>query len=134
MLATGIIVAGGTAAYMQSRSRVRRPNGTGHHNGLGVENEVSEELDVVGNNNNTIIKKGRQKKGLKSLQVLAAILLSHMGRMGARDLLALLAVVVSLFFNQLPRSYLCIFSILYFDLEAYINVTMKNKLVSTTYN
>lgn len=90
LLATGIIVAGGTAAYMQSQSRVRRPNGTGQYNGLGDDSEQAD-LDV-GNNSTT--KKSRQKKGLKSLQVLAAILLSHMGRMGARDLLALVATVV----------------------------------------
>ncbi|PWA99062.1 peroxisomal ABC transporter 1 [Artemisia annua] len=90
LLATGIIVAGGTAAYMQSQSRVRRPNGTGQYNGLGDD---SEQVDSdVGNN--TSPKKSSQKKGLKSLQVLAAILLSHMGRMGARDLLALVATVV----------------------------------------
>ncbi|KAJ0547205.1 putative ABC-type fatty-acyl-CoA transporter [Helianthus annuus] len=81
LVASGIIVAGGTAAYMQSRSRVRRPNG------------IDKELDD-GKNKNNVIKKSRQKKGLKSLQVLAAILLSHMGRMGARDLLALVATVV----------------------------------------
>lgn len=90
LLATGIIVAGGSAAYMHSQSRVRRHSGTGESNGLGDENE-RVELD---GGNKTVIKKSRQKKGLKSLQVLAAILLSHMGRLGARDLLALLATVV----------------------------------------
>ncbi|KAL8234215.1 hypothetical protein R6Q59_020315 [Mikania micrantha] len=90
LLATGIIVAGGTAAYIQSQSRGRRPNGTSHSNGQDDDNE----LDVGNNNNNIVVKKSRQKKGLKSLQVLAAILLSHMGRMGARDLFALMATVV----------------------------------------
>nr|GEV86980.1 ABC transporter D family member 1 [Tanacetum cinerariifolium] len=90
LLATGIVVAGGTAAYMQSQSRVRRPNGTGQYNGLGDDSE-QVDLDV---GINTTTKKSRQKKGLKSLQVLAAILLSHMGKMGARDLLALVATVV----------------------------------------
>ncbi|XP_024991284.1 ABC transporter D family member 1 isoform X2 [Cynara cardunculus var. scolymus] len=90
LLATGIIVAGGTAAYVQSHGRGRRPSGTGQSNGLGDEDEQAE-LDV---GNNSVIRRSRQKKGLKSLQVLAAILLSHMGRMGARDLLALLATVV----------------------------------------
>lgn len=97
LLATGIIVAGGTAAYMQSQSRVKRPNGTGQYNGLGDDNERAD-MDV---RNNSITKKSRQKKGLKSLQVLAAILLSHMGRMGARDLLALLATVVMHFCNSI---------------------------------
>ncbi|KAL8188587.1 hypothetical protein R6Q57_029875 [Mikania cordata] len=90
LLATGIIVAGGTAAYIQSQSRGRRPNGTSHSNGQ----DDDSELDVGNNNNNIVVKKSRQKKGLKSLQVLAAILLSHMGRMGARDLFALMATVV----------------------------------------
>ncbi|CAI9295462.1 unnamed protein product [Lactuca saligna] len=86
LLATGIIVAGGTAAYMHSQSRVRRPNET---NGLGDDHE-NERVS----RNKSVIKKSRQKKGLKSLQVLAAILLSHMGKMGAKDLLALLATVM----------------------------------------
>ena len=97
LLATGIIVAGGTAAaYMQSRNSCKRPTESfGHCNGLlSDDNEQSDK--VVGTNNN-IVKKSRQKKkgGLRSLQVLAAILLSHMGRMGAGDLLALVATVVS---------------------------------------
>ena len=41
--------------------------------------------------------KNKQKKGLKSLQVLAAILLSGMGKFGASDLLGLVAIAVSLF-------------------------------------
>ncbi|KAL7588610.1 hypothetical protein Lser_V15G35633 [Lactuca serriola] len=86
LLATGIIVAGGTAAYMHSQSRVRRPSET---NGLGDDHENER-----GSRNKSVIKKSRQKKGLKSLQVLAAILLSHMGKMGAKDLLALLATVM----------------------------------------
>uniref|UniRef100_A0A5B6Z6Q8 Putative Peroxisomal membrane ABC transporter family, PMP family isoform 1 n=1 Tax=Davidia involucrata TaxID=16924 RepID=A0A5B6Z6Q8_DAVIN len=91
LLATGIIVAGGTAAYMQSRYSCKRPASFGHYNGITDNKEQSNK--VVGNDN--IVKKSRQKKGgLRSLQVLAAILLSHMGRMGARDLLALVAVVV----------------------------------------
>lgn len=91
MLATGIIVAGGTAAYMHSQSRVRRPSET---NGLGDDHENER-----GSRNKSVIKKSRQKKGLKSLQVLAAILLSHMGKMGAKDLLALLATVVIYLFD-----------------------------------
>lgn len=46
--------------------------------------------------NDNIVKKSKQKKsGLRSLQVLAAILLSHMGKLGVRDLLGLVAIVVS---------------------------------------
>ncbi|KAA8546824.1 hypothetical protein F0562_003251 [Nyssa sinensis] len=91
LIATGVIVAGGTAAYMQSRYNCNRPASFGLYNGLS-NNE--EQLDMVAENDN-IVKKSKQKKGgLRSLQVLAAMLLSRMGRMGARDLLALVAVVV----------------------------------------
>lgn len=44
-------------------------------------------------------KSKQKKRGLKSLQVLTAILLSEMGHLGARDLLALVGIVVSLFFH-----------------------------------
>ena len=46
----------------------------------------------------TSAPKNKQKKGgLKSLQVLAAILLSEMGQLGAKNLLSLVSIVVSLF-------------------------------------
>ncbi|XP_057970554.1 ABC transporter D family member 1 [Malania oleifera] len=89
LVATGVLVAGGTAAYMQSRFCSKRP--VGCYNGL---DDSKEKLDKMAADVN-IVKKSKQKKGgLKSLQVLAAILISQMGRMGARDLLALVAVVV----------------------------------------
>ena len=47
--------SGGTAAYMHSQSRVRRPSGTSQHNGLGDDNE-RVGLDK------SVIKKSRQKK------------------------------------------------------------------------
>ncbi|KAK9726045.1 hypothetical protein RND81_05G186600 [Saponaria officinalis] len=91
LLATGIIVAGGTAAYMQSRLSHKRPDTFGHCNGPGSMKQDSE----IGNSTSAVYKGKKQKKnGLRSLQVLAAILLSHMGRRGARDLLALVSVVV----------------------------------------
>ncbi|XAR73376.1 Fatty-acyl-CoA-transporting ATPase [Bertholletia excelsa] len=92
LLATSVIVGGGAAAYLQSRYCGKRPDSIGHYNGLGDKKVQVEK----GDGNETIIKKSRQKKrgGLKSLQVLTAILLSHMGRIGARDLLSLVAVVV----------------------------------------
>lgn len=94
LLATGILVAGGTAAYVQSRFNCRKPGSYQHHNGLNDDKEKSEE--VVRDDNN--VKKTTKKKGgLKSIQVLAAVLLSEMGKMGARDLLALVAIVVSPF-------------------------------------
>lgn len=91
VLATGILVAGGTAAYMQSRFSSKQPDLFGHYNGHRDVKGKSEELGGSEN----ILKKRRQKKGgLRSLQVLAAILLSRMGQMGARDLLSLVAIVV----------------------------------------
>ncbi|ESW35638.1 hypothetical protein PHAVU_001G251800 [Phaseolus vulgaris] len=87
LLASGILIAGGTAAYMQSRSRVNRPDLFGHCNGHNNDREFTEEAGLNASNN-------KQKKGLKSLQLLASILLSDMGKLGARDLLGLVAIAV----------------------------------------
>ncbi|KMT09515.1 hypothetical protein BVRB_6g129810 [Beta vulgaris subsp. vulgaris] len=91
LLASGILVAGGTAAYMQSRLRNNRSGAFGQCNGPGGLAEGSEN-DISKNS----VSKGKKKNknALRSLQVLAAILLSQMGRRGARDLLALVSVVV----------------------------------------
>ncbi|XP_061336567.1 ABC transporter D family member 1 [Gastrolobium bilobum] len=89
LLASGILVVGGTAAYI-SRFRVNKHDLFGHCNGHNNDKEVAEEEIVKG----TTAPKNKQKKGRsKSLQVLAAILLSEMGQLGARDLLALIAIV-----------------------------------------
>ncbi|XP_062083727.1 ABC transporter D family member 1 [Humulus lupulus] len=86
LLATGIVFAGGTAAYVQSRFSSRKSDPLGHYNGLPNSQSNSEDK---------ALKKNPDKKGgLKSLKVLAAILLSRMGQMGARDLLSLVAIVV----------------------------------------
>lgn len=95
LLATGILVAGGTAAYVQSRFSSKKPDSFHHYNGL---NDDKEKLENVVSDTSNVKKTTRKKGGLKSLKVLAAILLSEMGKMGARDLLALVAIVVSLFF------------------------------------
>ncbi|KAI4383483.1 hypothetical protein MLD38_009316 [Melastoma candidum] len=91
LVGTGILIAGGTAAYVQSRVRQTKPNSHGHQNGIDDDNgkphKVGENL-VNGN------KSTRKKSGLKSLRVLTAILLSKMGQIGARDLLSIVAVVV----------------------------------------
>ncbi|KAI7983092.1 ABC transporter D family member 1 [Camellia lanceoleosa] len=91
LLATGVVVAGGTAASLRSRYCGKRPDRFGHYNGVS---DNKEQLEKVVENEN-IVKKSRQKKkgGLKSLQVLALILLSRIGRIGARDLLSLLGIV-----------------------------------------
>lgn len=90
LLATGIVVAGGAAAYVQSRLTYKKHDSFGQYNGL---NENKETEKAVTNDHK--IKKPPQKRGgLKSLQVLAAILLSEMGQMGARDLLSLVGIVM----------------------------------------
>lgn len=78
---------------MQSRFRVNKHDLFGHCNGHNNDKEVTEEEVVKG----VSAPKKKQKKGLKSLQVLAAILLSGMGKFGASDLLGLVAIAVSLF-------------------------------------
>ncbi|KAF7834291.1 ABC transporter D family member 1-like [Senna tora] len=91
LLATGVLVAGGTAAYVQSRWRVNKRDFIDPCNGHNNDEEIMKE-DVV---KSTTKPKNKPKKGgLKSLQVLAAILLSEMGQLGARDLLALVGIVV----------------------------------------
>ncbi|XP_022634568.1 ABC transporter D family member 1 [Vigna radiata var. radiata] len=87
LLASGILIAGGTAAYMQSRFRVSKPDLFGHCNGKNSDSEVTEEVGVNATKN-------KQKKGLKSLQLLASIILTDMGKLGARDLLGLVAIAV----------------------------------------
>ncbi|GKV25366.1 hypothetical protein SLEP1_g34815 [Rubroshorea leprosula] len=91
LLATGVLVVGGTAAYVQSRFNGKKSDSLGHYNGIR-DNEENSNKGVTNNDN---VKKSRQKKGgLKSLQILAGILLSKMGQVGARNLLALVAIAV----------------------------------------
>ncbi|KAL5753520.1 hypothetical protein ACOSP7_021740 [Xanthoceras sorbifolium] len=90
LIASGIIAAGGTAAYLHSRFSSKKSDSFGHYNGLGDDKGKSVKVVKDGGN----VKKTQKKGGLKSIQVLAAILLSEMGQMGARDLLALVGIVV----------------------------------------
>ncbi|KAJ0039996.1 hypothetical protein Pint_26589 [Pistacia integerrima] len=91
LLAGGILVAGGTATYLQSRFSRRTPDFFGHYNGVGDNEERPGKGEKDGSNK----KKSKQKKGgSNSLKVLAAILLSEMGQMGARNILALVGIVV----------------------------------------
>lgn len=90
-VATGILVAGGTAAYMQSRLLTRAKNPDSHDAESAIDKEKSNKTDEK----NNFVKKSRVKKGgLRSLKVLAAILLSQMGQMGARNLLTLVGIVI----------------------------------------
>lgn len=96
MLASGILVAGGTATYLQSRFSHRKPDSFGHYNGVGD----NQEKPGKGDKDSSSKKQSKQKTGgSKSLKVLAAILLSEMGQMGARDLLALVGIVVRFWGN-----------------------------------
>ncbi|KAL8167833.1 hypothetical protein V2J09_009332 [Rumex salicifolius] len=90
LVATGILVAGGTAAYMRSRFTSKQTK-SGHCNGPG---NLNEDMCNDGANPNVTHTKKLKRKPLKSLQVLAAILLSHMGSSGARDILTLASIVV----------------------------------------
>lgn len=86
------MVAGGTAAYVHSRFSNKKADSYSHYNGI---QENRENPDEVLKKNNNVKGTKRKKGGLKSVQVLAAILLSEMGKIGARDLLALVGIVVS---------------------------------------
>lgn len=91
LLAAGIAVAGGTAAYMKSRISAKSPDSSfGLYNSFKASDEVSDKLVKTENTKKITKKKG----GLKSLQILVAILLSKIGQMGARDLLSLIAIVM----------------------------------------
>ncbi|KAJ4841526.1 ATP-binding cassette sub- D member 1 [Turnera subulata] len=91
LLAAGILAAGGTAAYVNSRFSCKRSNSYGQSNRPNGDTEKSGNLVKQGND----VKKTTQKKGgLKSLQFLAAVLLSEMGKRGAGDLLAMVAIAV----------------------------------------
>ncbi|CAD5330433.1 unnamed protein product [Arabidopsis thaliana] len=93
LLAAGIVAAGGTAVYLKSRVASRRPDSSRLCNGQSDDDEALEKLTATDQNAKITTKK-KKGGGLKSLQVLTAILLSQMGKMGARDLLALVATVV----------------------------------------
>ncbi|KAJ8765454.1 hypothetical protein K2173_014576 [Erythroxylum novogranatense] len=91
LFAASILVAGGTAAYVQSRYSKKRLGSICFYNGLRDDKEESNKLAAEDNNNSNATKK---KGGLKSVKVLAAVLLSEMGRMGAGNLLFMVALAV----------------------------------------
>lgn len=91
LLTSGILIAGGTAAYMQSRFRVNKHDLFGNCNEQSNDKEVTKE-EVM--NDSTAPKNKQKKGGLKSLKVLTAILLSEMGQLGVKNLLSLVATVV----------------------------------------
>lgn len=91
LLAAGILVVGGTTAYVKSRNSSKKFDSFGHYNGLREDNDDSDER-VTKEVKKTIKKKG----SLKSLHVLASVLLSEMGKRGTSDLFAMIAIAVSL--------------------------------------
>ncbi|GAB2210132.1 hypothetical protein Droror1_Dr00015390 [Drosera rotundifolia] len=91
LIASGILVAGGTAAYLQSRFAHKQASSLGHCNGTGSSKEDFDDDRV---NRNASKGKKQKKNALRSLQVLTAILLSQIGRKGVRDLLGLVFIVV----------------------------------------
>ncbi|KAJ9132191.1 hypothetical protein P3X46_034280 [Hevea brasiliensis] len=89
LFAGGILVFGGTAAYVKSRHGCKKFDSIDHYNGLRGDNDKSDKQVTKE------AKKIIQKKGsLKSLHVLASVLLSEMGKRGTRDLLAMIAIAV----------------------------------------
>lgn len=93
-IVTGVLVAGGTAAYMQSRKagRVLYPQSSDQYGNPGKR---SKEASIQNGTDDRPVGKRKPKKGgLRSLQVIVAILLSRMGSNGMRNLLALATTVV----------------------------------------
>ncbi|KAK1294460.1 ABC transporter D family member 1 [Acorus calamus] len=88
-MVTGVLVVGGTSAYL--RNRFIKPNSSGHDSELLNNNDQSRQIT---HNANSIKKINKKRGGLRSLKILAAILLSKMGRRGTRNILALVAIVI----------------------------------------
>lgn len=109
---------------MKSRISAKSPDSSfGLYNSFKASDEVSDKLVKTENTKKITKKKG----GLKSLQILVAILLSKIGQMGARDLLSLIAIVVSILhlhirsiqlFFHVFASCICIISLTTFVLMA----------------
>ncbi|KAM7275710.1 hypothetical protein ACFE04_017576 [Oxalis oulophora] len=97
LLATGLLVAaGGAAAYANSRFTHRKSNYLSHHHRDYKDTNDPSHANKLA---------GQKKRGSQSLRVLAAILLSEIGKNGARDLLALVALTVirTAFSNRLAK-------------------------------
>lgn len=89
---TGILVTGGTVAYLRSRYQRKyiRPDSSS----AVTSGEAIQQLNQNGVDDKSIKKPIRKRSGLRSLNALAAILLSQMGQRGMRNLVALVATVV----------------------------------------
>lgn len=93
IIVTGVLVAGGTVAYVQSRQRSRslRSDLTFIQPASG---DCKENLSQNGVNENPIKKATGKGGALRSLHVLSAILLSQIGPTGKRNLLSLVVTAV----------------------------------------
>ncbi|XP_039120434.1 ABC transporter D family member 1-like isoform X2 [Dioscorea cayenensis subsp. rotundata] len=92
-IATSIVVVGGTYAYTQLRQRSKSIKPDESINGVLPSNH--EENSIQNGTSDNLTRSSRRKGGgLRSLQVLAAILLSRMGSMGVRNLIALVTTAV----------------------------------------
>lgn len=90
---TGIIVTGGTVAYLRSRhqSRSIRPDSST----TIASGNAKETLNQNGVDDNSNRKSSQKRSRLRSFNSLAVILLSQMGRKGMHNLMALVATTVS---------------------------------------
>jgi hypothetical protein len=87
-LVSGAVLAGGTVAYMQSRYRARaRRRESSNHALTPADESVREGLT----------SRRKKKSGLKSLHILAAILLKRIGQKGTINLFSLAVAAVILF-------------------------------------
>ncbi|KAM0940004.1 putative ABC-type fatty-acyl-CoA transporter [Dioscorea sansibarensis] len=92
-IATSIVAVGGTYAYTQLRRRGKSIKSDDSVNGVLSSNH--RENSTQNGTSDKLPRSSRQKGGgLRSLQVLAAILLSRMGSTGVRNLIALVTTVV----------------------------------------
>ncbi|KAJ0976938.1 hypothetical protein J5N97_012412 [Dioscorea zingiberensis] len=92
-IATSVVVVGGTYAYTQSRRRSRSIKPDDSDNDVLPSNH--KENSTQNGTSDKLTRTSRRKEGgLRSLHVLAAILLSRIGPMGVRNLMALATTVV----------------------------------------
>lgn len=93
---SAVLVAGGTVAYIQSH-RCRKIPKSEESSNHTISRENGESLSRNGVSDHPVRVARSGRKGLRSLHVLAAILLSRMGTNGIWNLMALVTTAVSFF-------------------------------------
>lgn len=91
MVAASVLVAGGGLAYSQAgrrRARKHTLETNGHRPELVTEGDLSNPKQGAAPGKRT-------RGGLKNVKVLAAILLTHIGKRGLREFLSLATISVS---------------------------------------